>query len=199
MAAGSIADAEQRHHCLPFSAMRTRRAEAGGGDQVSHFVGNGAFDEIGGMPMRQHEVEAQHGHLARSPDGLTGSLAGKVETQYRFGQGGPVCRAQRRGMEQQFADTPVYPNGQWVPADPVEVGVAASHRAACPGPVVALGGRGQPARQSAISCRYSMRVAWDSRKVPSITDVFIVEFCFSTPRIFMHRCSASIVTATPAG
>ena len=39
----------------------------------------------------------------------------------------------------------------------------------------------------------------DSRKAPSITEVFIVEFCFSTPRIIMHMCWASITTATPGG
>ncbi len=31
-----------------------------------------------------------------------------------------------------------------------------------------------------------MRVVFESRKAPSITEVFMVEFCFSTPRIIMH-------------
>ena len=43
-----------------------------------------------------------------------------------------------------------------------------------------------------------MRVVFDSRNAPSITEVFMVEFCFSTPRIIMHMCFASITTATPA-
>ena len=37
-----------------------------------------------------------------------------------------------------------------------------------------------------MSCRNSERVGALSRKLPSITDVFITEFCFSTPRIDMH-------------
>src|SRR5690606_40221084 len=36
-----------------------------------------------------------------------------------------------------------------------------------------------------------------SRNWPSITEVTIDEFCFSTPRIIMHMCWASITTATP--
>ncbi len=43
-----------------------------------------------------------------------------------------------------------------------------------------------------------MRVLQELRKAPSITDVFITEFCFSTPRIIMHMCLASMTTATPA-
>ena len=49
-----------------------------------------------------------------------------------------------------------------------------------------------------INCRNSMRVLLDSRNAPSMTEVFMVEFCFSTPRIIMHMCLASITTATPA-
>ncbi|MNY41593.1 hypothetical protein D3C86_1764220 [compost metagenome] len=49
-----------------------------------------------------------------------------------------------------------------------------------------------------MSCRNSWRVLLDSRKAPSITEVLITEFCFSTPRIIMHMCFASITTATPA-
>jgi hypothetical protein len=41
-------------------------------------------------------------------------------------------------------------------------------------------------------------VLLESRKAPSITEVFMVEFCFSTPRIIMHMCRASMTTATPA-
>src|SRR5471032_738419 len=37
-----------------------------------------------------------------------------------------------------------------------------------------------------ISCRNSTRVVLESRNAPSITEVFMVEFCFSTPRIIMH-------------
>ena len=37
------------------------------------------------------------------------------------------------------------------------------------------------------------------RKAPSIALVTAKEFCFSTPRIDMHRCVASITTATPSG
>ncbi len=49
-----------------------------------------------------------------------------------------------------------------------------------------------------ISWRNSIRVLQELRKAPSITEVFITEFCFSTPRIIMHMCLASITTATPA-
>src|SRR6266511_334064 len=48
-----------------------------------------------------------------------------------------------------------------------------------------------------ISERNSSRVATDSRKVPSTEDVIMIEFCFSTPRIIMHRWRASIITPTP--
>ncbi len=43
----------------------------------------------------------------------------------------------------------------------------------------------------------SCRVLISRRKRPNITEVVICEFCFSTPRIFIHRCSASIITPTP--
>ncbi|MNT83720.1 hypothetical protein D3C72_2236290 [compost metagenome] len=46
--------------------------------------------------------------------------------------------------------------------------------------------------------RNSLRVAALSRNSPSITEVTIEEFCFSTPRIIMHMCCASMTTATPA-
>ncbi len=49
-----------------------------------------------------------------------------------------------------------------------------------------------------INCRNSIRVLQELRKAPSITEVFITEFCFSTPRIIMHMCLASMTTATPA-
>src|SRR3972149_7038718 len=45
----------------------------------------------------------------------------------------------------------------------------------------------------------SLRVSWRVRKAPSNVLVMIIEFCFSTPRIRMHRCSASMTTATPRG
>ena len=43
----------------------------------------------------------------------------------------------------------------------------------------------------------SVRVAWLLRKVPNMAEVFIEEFCFSTPRIIIHMCLASIITPTP--
>src|SRR5690606_37909984 len=45
--------------------------------------------------------------------------------------------------------------------------------------------------------RNSSRVARCSRKMPSTEEVTMVEFCFSTPRIIIHRCRASIITPTP--
>src|SRR6185295_15509679 len=45
--------------------------------------------------------------------------------------------------------------------------------------------------------RNSSRVARWSRNTPSTEDVTIVEFCFSTPRIIMHRWRASIMPPTP--
>jgi hypothetical protein len=44
-------------------------------------------------------------------------------------------------------------------------------------------GRARP-----ISVRNSVRVATEFRKLPSMAEVVIIEFCFSTPRIIMHRC-----------
>ena len=44
-----------------------------------------------------------------------------------------------------------------------------------------------------------MRVRALSRNAPSIELVTANEFCFSTPRIDMHRCVASMTTATPSG
>src|SRR5690606_16326804 len=49
-----------------------------------------------------------------------------------------------------------------------------------------------------IRLRNSLRVAALLRNWPSITEVTIEEFCFSTPRIIMHMCWASMTTATPA-
>ena len=43
-----------------------------------------------------------------------------------------------------------------------------------------------------IRLRNSLRVFTSRRNWPSITEVVITEFCFSTPRIIMHRCCASI-------
>src|SRR6266404_1425507 len=48
-----------------------------------------------------------------------------------------------------------------------------------------------------IRARNSSRVAVDSRNVPSTDEVIITEFCFSTPRIIMHKWRASIITPTP--
>src|SRR6185437_15464059 len=45
--------------------------------------------------------------------------------------------------------------------------------------------------------RNSSRVASWSRKTPRTDEVTITEFCFSTPRIIMQRCFASIITPTP--
>ena len=44
-----------------------------------------------------------------------------------------------------------------------------------------------------------MRVRALSRNAPSMELVTQNEFCFSTPRIDMHRCVASMTTATPSG
>ena len=48
-----------------------------------------------------------------------------------------------------------------------------------------------------INARNSSRVAVDSRNVPSTDEVIMTEFCFSTPRIIMHKWRASIITPTP--
>ena len=50
-----------------------------------------------------------------------------------------------------------------------------------------------------ISARNSSRVGWRSRNAPSMQDVTATEFCFSTPRIIMQKCTASITTPTPRG
>ena len=47
--------------------------------------------------------------------------------------------------------------------------------------------------------RNSSRVLGSSRKPPRSALVIVFEFCFSTPRIIMHRWNASITTPTPAG
>jgi hypothetical protein len=43
-------------------------------------------------------------------------------------------------------------------------------------------------RSRPIRVRNSVRVATEFRKLPSMAEVVIIEFCFSTPRIIMHRC-----------
>src|SRR5271167_979377 len=49
------------------------------------------------------------------------------------------------------------------------------------------------------SARNSSRVCLFSRNTPSMALDTAVEFCFSTPRITMHRCRASTITPTPCG
>src|SRR3984885_4238993 len=48
------------------------------------------------------------------------------------------------------------------------------------------------------SDKNSVRVSF-SRKQPTIAEVTVDEFCFSIPRIIMHKCRASITTPTPCG
>src|SRR3989338_5473564 len=50
-----------------------------------------------------------------------------------------------------------------------------------------------------MSCMNSMRVLRSVRNAPSIVLVTQVAFCFSTPRMAMQRCRASMITATPKG
>ena len=50
-----------------------------------------------------------------------------------------------------------------------------------------------------ISSRNSCRVRASPWNTPSIALVVVTEFCFSTPRIAMQRCVASMTTATPSG
>src|SRR5712671_7663595 len=45
----------------------------------------------------------------------------------------------------------------------------------------------------------SSRVCLFSRNAPSIALVTACPCCFSTPRICMHKCRASIITPTPCG
>src|SRR6266550_5256339 len=52
---------------------------------------------------------------------------------------------------------------------------------------------------SRIKERNSSRVCTFSRNAPSMALVTVCEFCFSTPRITMHRCRASTTTPTPNG
>src|SRR5262245_59581341 len=47
--------------------------------------------------------------------------------------------------------------------------------------------------------RNSLRVFWFSLNAPSIELVTAIECCFSTPRMIMHKCWASMTTATPFG
>jgi len=54
-------------------------------------------------------------------------------------------------------------------------------------------------RGELTSARNSSRVCLFSRKSPSMALVVVVEFCFSTPRMTMQRCRASMMTPTPAG
>ena len=49
------------------------------------------------------------------------------------------------------------------------------------------------------SSKNSRRVRASVRNAPSIALVSANEFCFSTPRINMHRCVASTTTPTPNG
>ena len=53
--------------------------------------------------------------------------------------------------------------------------------------------------RSLMSSRNSIRVRAFSRNAPSMELVTQNEFCFSTPRIDMHRWVASMTTATPSG
>ena len=48
-----------------------------------------------------------------------------------------------------------------------------------------------------IRVRNSFLVFIESCMLPSMEDVVMSEFCFSTPRIIMHKCCASMTTATP--
>jgi hypothetical protein len=59
--------------------------------------------------------------------------------------------------------------------------------------------RSAVALRSLISSRNSIRVRASDRNDPSIELVTANEFCFSTPRMDMQRCVASITTATPRG
>ena len=52
-------------------------------------------------------------------------------------------------------------------------------------------------RTQRIKFKNSILLLALSRISPNITDVVITEFCFSTPRIIIHRCCASMTTATP--
>src|SRR5690348_13554177 len=60
-----------------------------------------------------------------------------------------------------------------------------------------------PARQGRLRPTYSRKSDKNSERVrasslnePRRHEVFITEFCFSTPRIIMQRCFASTTTAT---
>ena len=54
-------------------------------------------------------------------------------------------------------------------------------------------------RSPFINSMNSMRVSTFDRKLPSMDEVMAMEFCFSTPRIIMQRCCASMTTPTPCG
>lgn len=53
-------------------------------------------------------------------------------------------------------------------------------------------------RGLAINDMNSDLVAAESWKLPRTDEVVIIEFCFSTPRIIMHKCCASMITPTPS-
>lgn len=48
-----------------------------------------------------------------------------------------------------------------------------------------------------IKLSNSIRVARLVLKSPSIVDEVTTLFCFSTPLMIIHRCFASMITATP--
>lgn len=54
-------------------------------------------------------------------------------------------------------------------------------------------------KERLMRVRNSLRVLTSSRKTPSMALVVATEFCFSTPRIIMQRCRASMTTPTPSG
>jgi len=49
-----------------------------------------------------------------------------------------------------------------------------------------------------MSFKNSFRVGYFSNS-PKKAEVVVTEFCFCTPRIIIHKCFASITTATPIG
>ena len=73
--------------------------------------------------------------------------------------------------------------------------LAETDRSATPNSRVAT----RASRRACASRRNSSRVFASSRNDPSSALVIVFEFCFSTPRIIMQRCMASITTPTPRG
>src|SRR4030095_10724780 len=63
----------------------------------------------------------------------------------------------------------------------------------------ATGGERRGGHRGQMSVMNSSRVLEFVWKAPRMALVTTVEFCFSMPRIRMHRCSASVTTATPSG